>query len=84
MTSITHYGDHANLELYLGLKLASKRLEGTGKSLRRIKILSGSDMDEKEFGRPLKKAASLVKRGVRRRRYDRLVFSKPATSSTSP
>ncbi len=57
---IMHYKDHANLGFYGDAKLKSKRLEGTGKSLRHVKVRSKSDIDQKEFNRLLKEAASLV------------------------
>ncbi|MDV3278363.1 MAG: DUF1801 domain-containing protein [Nitrososphaerales archaeon] len=57
---IMHYSDHVNLGFFMGAKLKSKKLEGTGKGLRHLKVRSKADMDEKEFGRLLKEAAALV------------------------
>jgi hypothetical protein len=54
------YSDHVNLGFYLGAKLVSSRLEGTGKGLRHVKIRDKSDIDEKEFDRLLRRAAALV------------------------
>ena len=58
---IMRYSDHVNLGFFLGSKLKSKRLEGTGKGLRHIKVWDKSDVDESEFGRLLRNAARLVK-----------------------
>jgi hypothetical protein len=54
------YSDHVNLGFFLGSKLTSTRLEGTGKGLRHIKVRSRSDIDEREFGRLLRKAVALA------------------------
>jgi hypothetical protein len=54
------YDDHVNLGFFVGAKLRSKRLEGTGKGLRHIKVFRTGDIDEREFGRLLKEAARLV------------------------
>jgi hypothetical protein len=65
---IMHYSDHVNLGFFAGSKLKSRRLEGTGKGLRHIKVRSKSDIDEKEFGRLLKSAAVLAHRPDQRNR----------------
>jgi hypothetical protein len=57
---IMHYSDHVNLGFFMGSKLKSRRLEGTGKGLRHIKVRSKSDVDEKEFGRLLRRAAAMA------------------------
>ncbi len=54
------YKDHVNLGFFQGAKLKSKRLERTGKGLRHIKVRREEDIDEKEFARLLKKAASIA------------------------
>lgn len=61
VASIIHFSDHVNLGFFLGAKLKSKRLEGTGKDLRHIKVKVVEDIDTKEFTRLLKEAAVLVK-----------------------
>lgn len=58
---IMHYSDHVNLGFFMGSKLESKRLEGTGKGLRHIKARSKSDIDDGEFSRLLRKAVGFVK-----------------------
>jgi hypothetical protein len=45
----------------MGSQLKSKRLEGTGKGFRHIKVRSKSDIGAKEFGRLLRSAAALTK-----------------------
>ena len=45
---------------FMGAKLKSELLEGTGKGLRHIKVKTQEDIDETEFGRLLKDAAKLV------------------------
>lgn len=54
------YRDHVNLGFFQGAKLKSKRLEGTGKGLRHVKIWRREDIDPKEFSRLLKEAAELA------------------------
>lgn len=54
------YRDHVNLGFFQGSKLTSKRLEGTGKGLRHIKVRSKSDIDPKEFARLLRKATRMA------------------------
>lgn len=46
---------------FVGAKLKSKKLEGTEKGLRHVKVRSKADIDEAEFSRLLKKAAALAK-----------------------
>lgn len=55
-----HYEDHVNLGFFMGTKLKSNRLEGTGKGLRHVKIRSRADIDGKELCRLLREAAALV------------------------
>jgi len=57
---ILFYRDHVDLGFFAGAKLHSKRLEGTGKGLRHVKIRNQDDMDELEFTRLLKEAARTV------------------------
>jgi len=57
---IMHYKDHVNLGFFMGAKSKSKRLEGTGKGLRHVKLRRKADIDEREFGRLLKEAAAFV------------------------
>ncbi|MGP8125680.1 MAG: DUF1801 domain-containing protein [Nitrososphaerales archaeon] len=56
------YKDHVNLGFYQGAKMKSKRLEGTGKGLRRVKVRRLEDTDEREFSRLLREAVELAKR----------------------
>jgi hypothetical protein len=56
-TSIADYTAHVNLYFNQGVKLSSKRLEGTGKGMRHIKVRSESDIDPEEFSGLLKEAA---------------------------
>ena len=58
---IMFYSDHVNLGFFMGARLKSRRLEGTGKGLRHVKVRSKADVDEREFGRLLKEATALVK-----------------------
>jgi hypothetical protein len=55
------YKDHLDFGFFTGAKLHSKLLEGTGKSLRHIKIRTSQDINEPEFTRLLKDAAKMVK-----------------------
>ncbi len=55
------YGDHVNLGFFQGAKLKSKRLEGTGKGLRHVKVWRREDVDTKEFSRLLKEAAEMAR-----------------------
>lgn len=61
VVNIVHFGDHVNLGFFLGAKLKSKWLEGTGKGLRHIKVKTVEDIDKKEFARLLKEVISLAK-----------------------
>jgi hypothetical protein len=54
------FDDHVNFGLFMGAQLESKRLEGTGKGLRHIKVYGMKDVDEKEFARLARDAAALV------------------------
>ncbi len=54
------YKDHVDLGFFQGAGLKSKRLEGTGKGLRHIKVRTPADIDETEFARLLRDARSLV------------------------
>ena len=54
------YDDHINYGLFMGARLRSKRLEGTGKGLRHIKIRTKDDVDEREFARLARDAANLT------------------------
>jgi hypothetical protein len=54
------YDDHINYGLFMGARLKSRRLEGTGKGLRHVKVYGMRDVDEKEFARLAKDAAELA------------------------
>jgi hypothetical protein len=54
------YKDHVDLGFFLGAKLSSKLLEGSGKGLRHIKVGTLADIDDSEFGRLLKDAQKLT------------------------
>lgn len=54
------YDDHINLGFFVGSKMKSKRLEGTGKGLRHVKIRSLGEIDDAEFSRLIKQAVRLV------------------------
>ncbi len=54
------YRDHVNLGFYQGAKMKSKKLEGTGKGLRHVKVRRLEDIDEREFSRLLREAAELA------------------------
>jgi hypothetical protein len=54
--------DHVNLELFHGARMGSKLLEGTGKTMRRVKLMSRRDVDAKELTRLLRRAVALSKR----------------------
>ena len=58
------YKDHVNLGFFQGAKMKSKRLEGTGKGLRHVKVRKLGDIDEKEFSRLLREAVTLAGTGV--------------------
>ena len=55
------YKDHIDLGFFMGSKLKSELLEGTGKNLRHIKIRTKKDIVEKEFINLIKEASILVK-----------------------
>ncbi len=57
------YKDHVNLGFFMGAKMKSERLEGTGKGLRHVKVRSLGDIDEGEFSRLLKGAVVLTEQG---------------------
>jgi hypothetical protein len=54
------FGDHINYGIFVGSRLQSSRLEGTGRGLRHVKVYNPSDIDEKEFSRLAKQASALV------------------------
>jgi hypothetical protein len=54
------YEDHLDLGFFTGARLRSKRLEGTGKNLRRVEVFKVDDIDEHEFRRLLKDVAKMV------------------------
>jgi hypothetical protein len=54
------YDNHVNYGLFMGARVKSKRLEGTGKGLRHVKVFGLADIDEKEFARLAREAARLV------------------------
>lgn len=54
------YRDHIDLGFFKGAMLKSKRLEGTGKGLRHIKVRDETDIDESEFSRLLRDAAKIT------------------------
>jgi hypothetical protein len=60
--SIMIYKDHINLGFFQGAKLKSRRLEGTGKGLRHVKVRRLEDIDEAEFSRLARQAVELAKR----------------------
>lgn len=55
------YRDHADFGFFMGAKLKSKLLEGTGKGLRHIKVRTEADINKSEFARLLKEAARLTR-----------------------
>lgn len=54
------YRDHVDFGFFMGAKLRSKLLEGTGKGLRHIKVRTTADIKVPEFRRLLKEAAKLI------------------------
>ena len=54
------YRDHIDLGFFQGVKLRSKRLEGTGKRLRHVKVRTVDEIDEVEFSRLLREASTLA------------------------
>lgn len=57
---IVGYKDRVDLGFFVGAKLNSKLLEGTGKGIRHIKVRGEKYIYEAEFTRLLKRAAKLV------------------------
>jgi hypothetical protein len=55
------YKDHVNLGFFQGAKMKSKRLEGTGKGLRHVKVRRLEDIDETESSWLLRETVELVK-----------------------
>jgi|GEM_PF-3295666 hypothetical protein len=53
------FDDYVNFGLFIGARLKSKRLEGTGKGLGHVKLYEVRDVDEKEFARLAKEVAAL-------------------------
>ena len=60
LTWIIAYRDHLDLGFFMGARLKSQRLEGTGKGLRHVKVRTLADIDRGEFARLLKDAAKLA------------------------
>jgi hypothetical protein len=58
--TIMVFDDHVNYGLFMGARLKSERLEGTGKGLRHVKVYGTKDVDEKEFARLAGDAAELA------------------------
>lgn len=54
------YRDHVDLGFFMGAKLRSRLLEGTGKGLRHIKVRTPANINVPEFSRLLKQAAKLI------------------------
>jgi hypothetical protein len=61
VAAIADYNHHINLYFFSGAKLTSKLLEGTGRSMRHIRIRTPSDIRQVEFVRLLKEAARLAR-----------------------
>jgi len=61
LACILFYKNHIDFGFFMGAKLKSKLLEGTGKSLRHIKIGTQEDIGESEITSLLKGAAKLLK-----------------------
>ena len=57
---IIAYRDHLDFGFFRGAQLKSKRLEGTGKGLRHIKVRVMDEIDEKEFSRLIKDAGKIA------------------------
>jgi hypothetical protein len=57
---ILNYRNHLDLGFFMGMRLQSQLLEGTGKGLRHIKVRSAGDIREAEFTRLLIDAAALA------------------------
>jgi hypothetical protein len=58
--TIMVFEDHVNYGLFMGARLKSERLEGTGKGLRHVKVYETNDVDEKEFARLAGDASELA------------------------
>ncbi|MDA4113336.1 MAG: DUF1801 domain-containing protein [Thaumarchaeota archaeon] len=58
--TIMVFEDHINYGLFMGARMKSERLEGTGKGLRHVKVYETKDVDEKEFARLAGDAAELA------------------------
>jgi len=58
------YNDHVDLGFFQGASLKSKRLEGTGKGLRHVKIYNDDDVDDVEFASLLERGVALASRPV--------------------
>ena len=54
------FEDHVNFGIFVGSRLRSERLEGTGKGLRHVKVYGPSDIDDEEFSRLARAASALV------------------------
>ena len=52
--------DHVDFGFFMVARLESKRLEGTGKGLRHVKIADQGGIDEREFSRLLLDAAKIT------------------------
>ncbi len=57
---LINYKNHLDFGFFMGSKLHSDLLEGTGKTLRHIKVRSPDDINEIEFMRLLREAAKLT------------------------
>ncbi len=57
---ICAYTNHLDFGFFMGAKLKSPLLEGTGKGLRHIKIRTKEDINEDEIKRLLKEAAKFT------------------------
>jgi hypothetical protein len=60
VANIVCYSDHVNLGFFMGAKLTSPLLEGTGKGLRHVKVRTAKDVDRKEFARLLRGAVAMM------------------------
>ena len=56
---LSAYPDHVNLGMFLGAKLNSRLLEGSGKGLRHIKVRNEGDIKKEEFSNLLREAAKM-------------------------
>jgi len=57
-----NFKDHVNLGFFQGAKMKSKKLEGTGKGLRHVKVRGLEDIDAEEFMRLLREPVKLANR----------------------